>query len=658
MKIKLHLKLLILFAAFLSTSLASAQTLYDVVLGTDTKPITQVQFEFNGNTITQNSGYGANRAPNSRQTTLPVWMNYIKINDGGIKTLDFYNEIGSFVTNSNITNASTGIGVYNQGSEVLATNGAAAWEDAMQDMVNSRNALHYLFYDGSSSNPATPPAGDDFDIKWKKALTNDDHLVVSERDGNTFFTIVPLGINGTPITSARTLRFGFVEGANNGGNSTTGNGSRKYDWNIGYGASGTGRFEDQPQMFSVIDVSLFNTSQPIYGFRIDNDGQADVKFYGISDDTFDNNPTNPLTPGLQGNVFNDLDLLNDNTVDGSGISTPGGTQLYVSLLDSSNNIISTKPVNSDGSYEFLAEVYENTNYKIVLHTSSGGSTTPNLPTNWINTGENVGTSAGNDGNVNGIINASVATTLVTQVNLGIVEQAPPSGSIGDTVWYDADGNGAQNGGENGLEGATVTLDPGTPGNNADDTTVTTDASGNYLFDNLPAGNYTVSVDVSTVTGGLPALVTPAELSQTYDNDGTGTSNTSSLTLAAGENNLDQDFGYQGLGSIGDTVWYDADGDGTQNGTESGLEGATVTLDPGTPGDPSDDVTTTTDANGNYIFDDLPAGNYTVSVDVSTVTGGLPSGVTPAELAQTFDADGTGTANTSDYTLAAGEDNVD
>ncbi|WP_397446192.1 SdrD B-like domain-containing protein [Polaribacter sp. R77954] len=258
----------------------------------------------------------------------------------------------------------------------------------------------------------------------------------------------------------------------------------------------------------------------------------------------------------------------------------------------------------------------------------------------------------------GIITANTSTLTLPQGQDNLEQDFAYQGlgSIGDTVWYDADGNGAQNG-ESGLQGATVTLDPGTPLDNSDDTTTTTDANGNYLFDNLPAGNYTVTVDVSTVTAGLPAGITVGDLSQTFDNDGTGTANTSDYTLAAGEDNLDQDFGYQGLGSIGDTIWYDTDADGIVDASENRLEGVTITLDPGTPADPSDDLTTTTDANGNYLFDNLPAGTYTVSVDVTTVTGGLPAGVTINELQQTYDADGIATPNTSDVILAAGEDNV-
>ena len=228
------------------------------------------------------------------------------------------------------------------------------------------------------------------------------------------------------------------------------------------------------------------------------------------------------------------------------------------------------------------------------------------------------------------------------------------GSIESSVWYDANGDGVQGSGENGLAGATVTLDPGTPGNPADDITTTTDASGNYLFTNLPAGNYTVSVNVATVTAGLPAGVSASQLAQTYDADGTGTANKSTIALAAGENNTDQDFGYRGsTGSIGAIVWFDTNGDGIKGAGENGLAGATVTLDPGTPGNPADDITTTTDVLGNYLFSNLPAGNYTVSVNVATVTAGLPVGLTASQLAQTYDADGTSTANNSTVTLVAG-----
>ncbi len=97
--------------------------------------------------------------------------------------------------------------------------------------------------------------------------------------------------------------------------------------------------------------------------------------------------------------------------------------------------------------------------------------------------------------------ASTATTSLfsgqnrTDVDFGYRGTA----SIGDFVWLDKDGDGAQDVGEPGLANVTVTVtwagQDGVAGN-ADDRTFTqnTNGGGGYSFTNLPAGNYTVDVD--------------------------------------------------------------------------------------------------------------------------------------------------------------------
>ena len=128
------------------------------------------------------------------------------------------------------------------------------------------------------------------------------------------------------------------------------------------------------------------------------------------------------------------------------------------------------------------------------------------------------------------------------------------------------------------------------------------------------------------TASLPGDVRPSG-----DPDGT-LDNSATVNLGPGATNNDQDFGYTGSGSIGDTIFYDADGNGYQSPGERGLPGVTVTLQ----GDVDNDgtieaVTTTTDANGAYLFDNLTAGDYTIYVDTTT----LPDGMT-----QTADPDAT------------------
>src|SRR5262249_9534585 len=69
-----------------------------------------------------------------------------------------------------------------------------------------------------------------------------------------------------------------------------------------------------------------------------------------------------------------------------------------------------------------------------------------------------------------------------------------TGSVGDRIWYDVNGDGVQDAGEPGISGATVTLTwfgpNGLPGGGDDQVfTVTTGANGIYNRSNLPAGNY-------------------------------------------------------------------------------------------------------------------------------------------------------------------------
>jgi uncharacterized repeat protein (TIGR01451 family)/fimbrial isopeptide formation D2 family protein/LPXTG-motif cell wall-anchored protein len=225
--------------------------------------------------------------------------------------------------------------------------------------------------------------------------------------------------------------------------------------------------------------------------------------------------------------------------------------------------------------------------------------------------------------------------------------------LGDRVWFDINKDGVQDPTEPGLAAVTVTLaDPGADGifGNADDgptMTAVTDANGIYQFTGLAVERpYRVSIDTSTLPGGMV---------ETYDVDGLASPDTATVTipLAAGPTGrADVDFGYGGTGSIGDLVWFDRNGSGTatQDAGEPGLPRIPVTVTwagvDGVLGTPDDVVfATTTDANGAYLVPNLPYGPYAVTVD--TASPAFPVGVVP-----TYDADGIGTANTSEVTLSA------
>lgn len=207
--------------------------------------------------------------------------------------------------------------------------------------------------------------------------------------------------------------------------------------------------------------------------------------------------------------------------------------------------------------------------------------------------------------------------------------------IGDRVWLDLDGDGIQDANEDGIANATVKL------LSADGTelaTRQTDESGSYLFDELASGQYTVMIDPDTL---------PPSLQQTFDADGTESAHQSSIVLDQGVFNLEQDFGYQPLGRIGDRVWQDTNDDGVQDPSESGIEGVMVKL---LDENGNELATRTTDADGIYRFSDLPPGDYQVAVDESTL---------PGTMVPTYDRDGgtTGPDGLTNEILDPGE-NVD
>ena len=90
-----------------------------------------------------------------------------------------------------------------------------------------------------------------------------------------------------------------------------------------------------------------------------------------------------------------------------------------------------------------------------------------------------------------VVDAKGATdTATVTVCINPDTQPGNTASIGDRVWLDTNKDGYQDGGENGISGVTVQLHNAA---GAVIATQQTDADGNYLFDKLAAGNYSVSV---------------------------------------------------------------------------------------------------------------------------------------------------------------------
>jgi len=199
-----------------------------------------------------------------------------------------------------------------------------------------------------------------------------------------------------------------------------------------------------------------------------------------------------------------------------------------------------------------------------------------------------------------------------------------SSIIGDYVWLDVDRDGVQDVGEPGIPNVTLDLytDPNGDGDPSDGSviyTATTDAFGRYLFPNLGSGNYVV--DVTDTNGKLTG----------YSLTTGSTDPHGPISLGRNDEYLDADFGYAPTDTtkaiIGDFVWSDADNDGIQDPGEPGIGGVTINLlaDYDGDGNFTDVVTsTTTAADGSYLFTGVDPGDYKVDV---TDTGGVLSGYT-------------------------------
>jgi large repetitive protein len=215
--------------------------------------------------------------------------------------------------------------------------------------------------------------------------------------------------------------------------------------------------------------------------------------------------------------------------------------------------------------------------------------------------------------------------------VGISIGACNAASLGDYVWADANANGLQDDGPTGINGVPVFLwQPGTDGiaGTLDDVPVSSSITGNgptnapgwYSFPGLAPGSYFVCIAAPPTfvyttpdVGGNDSLDSDA-------NPSTGCAPTT--VLGANETNPTLDFGIVPTqrAALGNYVWFDRNGNGTQNESPfDGANGVTVRLwiddgdgvtEPGT-GDTLA-ATTVTDndlygAPGYYLFNGLVPG---------------------------------------------------
>jgi uncharacterized repeat protein (TIGR01451 family) len=379
-------------------------------------------------------------------------------------------------------------------------------------------------------------------------------------------------------------------------------------------------------------------------------GYSDVQSQAATDLTQDFG-FRPVGTGSIGDfVWRDLD--HDGIQDGG--SETGIANITVNLyedmngngvIDAGDALVKTTSTGADGEYLFSG-LYTGTDLNPARYLVDVDTTDPQLPLD--GSGQRYILSTNNDPH---LVMLTLAGPTYVDADFGFT----PGGVIGDYVWQDTDADGLQDEGEPPIAGVVVNLYVDVNGDGYWDAgdayyaTDTTGANGLYEFTSLPAGNYVVWIDPSNFQSGG----TLANFSLTYDPDGYtpgasyppcgGSSvdcdNQSGVSLAPGQVDRSQDYGYRPLGVIGDYVWMDLDGDGVQDVDELGIGGVTVWLYSGV----TLVGTTQTNVYGYYSFVNRAAGTYTVRIDPTTL---------PAGVAQTYDPDGTLDSQTT-VTLPAG-----
>ena len=272
-----------------------------------------------------------------------------------------------------------------------------------------------------------------------------------------------------------------------------------------------------------------------------------------------------------------------------------GEKLYqgvtVDLLDASGNVVATTTTDAHGAYAFTN--LEEGTYKVRVRKEGPIA-------DLVQTEDPDGTKD----NTSGDITLELNDPIKENVNFGYISD----NSISGTIYRDDNRSNSLNGGEAGYPAQTVQL---LDKDGQVIATTTTDANGNYSFDNLPDGTYSVKV---VKDGAL------TDLEQTEDPD--GAKDSASEPIVLNEDNPTKknvNFGYVPDYFIKGTIYRDGNRSGALDAGEKLYEGVTVNL---VGADGTVVATTTTDADGTYSFDKLPAGTYTVTVAQDGPIAGL------------------------------------
>ena len=336
----------------------------------------------------------------------------------------------------------------------------------------------------------------------------------------------------------------------------------------------------------------------------DPDGTKDHTS-GVIQVNHDNPSVKNVNFGYAPNFAINGTIYRDGDRDGKKGDTEGRySGVTVQLLDKDGKVIATTTTDKDGKYSFEHLPDGTYSVKVVKDGALTDTDQTGDPDNKLD-------------------NASEPITLDEKnptkgdVDFGYV----PNNTIKGTVYRDDNRDKTINGDEPGLERVSVQL---LDENGKVLQTLDTDADGNYAFQHLPDGKYTVKVVRSSFI---------KDYDQTEDPDAT-VDDTSAVYTMGPENSLQEkvNFGYVPDYSIAGRVYRDSDKSGSYTDGEETFSGVTVDL---LDKDGNVVATTTTDKDGNYSFEKLPAGTYRVKVHTDGDLAGLDQTEDPDGIADSM-----------------------
>ncbi len=324
---------------------------------------------------------------------------------------------------------------------------------------------------------------------------------------------------------------------------------------------------------------------------------------------------------------------------------PGMENISVRLVGNSSGPVAS--VTTDGNGAFSITNIEptgltNANYQLCFTAPSGFAFTTKGST----------LTDDNNSDADQTNGCTTSFTVASDSNITYIDAGMRGAlAIGDVVWEDTNANGIQDSGEQALDGVTITVTVQTNGGVINSTnpsftysTVSTAASGlsaNYSIDNIPPGS-TVTIQSVSRFGYLLTLANQGSNPAT-DSNAVGESFTLNAT------NLTIDFGLYRTTAIGDTVWFDVNGNGLRDAGEPGIPGLTIALR-----DSSGNTITTTQtlANGSYAFNEVTPGMYSLQLTLPNgyTTTNNGSGSINVDNDNDFRNDGT----TADFTILSGQ----